>query len=148
MSRVAAYKRLPIAWQLIKDCPWWWRLSSLCTAGEFCHGESFTASCSIDEVIVMRTALYGRMRIGRCVKTGYSQVGCRTNVMRQADRSCSGRRSCRIQVTSRSFGNVQPCPTDARSYFEVAYECKKGWLTIIFMTFRSSAFASVPRVTV
>lgn len=101
---------------------------SLFAAGEFCHGEAFTASCSIDEVIVMRTAAYGRMRIGRCVKTGYSQVGCRANVMRQADRICSGRRSCRIQVTSRSFGNVQPCTTDAKSYFEVAYDCKKGWL--------------------
>ena len=30
--------------------------------------ESFNASCAENQVIVMRTARYGRMKIGRCVK--------------------------------------------------------------------------------
>ena len=36
----------------------------------------FEASCAEDEVVVMTTAQYGRMRPGRCVKKDYGYIGC------------------------------------------------------------------------
>ena len=37
---------------------------------DHCILESFRATCGNDEVILMTHALYGRMRIGKCVKDG------------------------------------------------------------------------------
>ncbi len=35
---------------------------------EVCQTESFKASCSDDEVVVMTSAQYGRMRLGKCIE--------------------------------------------------------------------------------
>ena len=35
---------------------------------EICQTETFKASCKEDEVIVMKSARYGRMHLGRCVQ--------------------------------------------------------------------------------
>ena len=40
----------------------------LVSAVEVCQTESFTASCPDNQVIVMKSANYGRMRLGRCVQ--------------------------------------------------------------------------------
>lgn len=100
--------------------------SSSFGVGEYCQGEAFTAGCAGDEVIVLRSAFYGLMRSGRCVKGSYVRPGCQENVQRQADRMCSGRRTCRIQVSSRLFGGIVPCQISAKFYLEVSYECQKG----------------------
>ena len=34
---------------------------------EYCEDEFFTAECKSDEVILVESALYGRMKLGRCV---------------------------------------------------------------------------------
>ena len=34
---------------------------------EYCEAEEFRASCNSDEVVVMHSASYGRMTLGRCV---------------------------------------------------------------------------------
>ena len=49
---------------------------------EFCQNEAFSAKCSNNEVIIMEKALYGRMRLGRCVKTDFGFVGCYTDVLK------------------------------------------------------------------
>ena len=96
---------------------------------DFCHSELFTAECSADdEILVVRNASYGRMRgTSRCLQSDpTSYIGCRTNVIKQADRMCSGRRSCRISIPNPSFEMVQPCPKTTRSYLEIVVECQKG----------------------
>ena len=35
---------------------------------EYCMDDTFTARCQPKEVIIMKFAIYGRMRIGKCVK--------------------------------------------------------------------------------
>ena len=42
----------------------------------------FKADCGPNEVIILETALYGRMRLGRCVKTDFGFVGCYTDVLK------------------------------------------------------------------
>jgi len=57
---------------------------------EYCLREYFVASCpSIGHVILMTSALYGRMRIGRCIR-GTFNIGCSNDVTALFDDRCSG----------------------------------------------------------
>ena len=51
---------------------------------EFCQWETFNATCPEGEVIVMRTARYGRMKLGKCLTTDYF-VGCSADVLTHVD---------------------------------------------------------------
>ena len=94
---------------------------------ELCQTEKFAGSCPADdEVLIVRRAQYGRMKIGRCVQTDYGHVGCKADVLRQTDRRCSGRHSCRVDVPNADFDLTQPCPNEFKTYFEVEYQCIKG----------------------
>ena len=72
----------------------------------------------------MRRAVYGRMRLGRCVTEQYNSNGCSVNVIQQVDSLCSGRRNCKFPVNK--LHDTRPCPNDLRSYLEASYECIKG----------------------
>ena len=48
---------------------------------EFCW-ETFNATCTDNEVILLKTARYGRMRLGRCLTRDY-YVGCSADVLHQ-----------------------------------------------------------------
>ena len=91
---------------------------------EYCEWESFNATCAPDEVIVMRNAKYGRMRLSRCVTKNYGHIGCGTDVMPFMDERCSGRRHCVASVIS--LHNKRSCPKDFKSYLQAGYDCLKG----------------------
>ena len=59
-------------------------LSLLSVEEEFCQWETFNATCGEGEVIVMRTARYGRMKLGKCLTTDYF-VGCSADVLSHVD---------------------------------------------------------------
>lgn len=92
--------------------------------------ESFQATCAEDEVIIMETALYGRMSLGRCVKTDFGFVGCSTDVLDLADSRCSGRRRCRIAVPDPLLENTKPCNQEFKSYLQTSYSCVRGRYTV------------------
>jgi len=71
----------------------------------------------------MTSALYGRMRFGRCVKTNFGFMGCFTDVLDLLDRRCSGRRSCSVEVVEPTFDGVRPCNKELKCYLEVDYRC-------------------------
>ncbi len=51
-------------------------------SNEFCQSELFRAHCSEpDQVILMESAWYGRMKIGRCVEDDLGYIGCKVNVL-------------------------------------------------------------------
>ena len=61
--------------------------------------------CLKNEVIVMTSAVYGRMRIGRCLENEGQQLltalghdpkylGCSADVLLLMDKKCSGRNQC------------------------------------------------------
>ena len=50
-------------------------------AEEVCVAEDFKPSCAADEVIIMESAVYGRMAIGRCVKNDYGHLGCHNDAL-------------------------------------------------------------------
>ena len=99
--------------------------------------EAMQAVCKDDEIIIVTSAKYGRMKLGRCVKTDFGFVGCSRDVLDLVDKKCSGRRRCAINVPDPMFEEMRPCNQEFKSYLEAAYACVKGedshstwWLTI------------------
>ena len=98
---------------------------------EYCEREYFDADCSStgdgDRVIVMRTAVFGRMEDGRCARREYGSIGCRADVLAAVDLLCSGRRRCRFHVST--LHSARPCPTELVSYLEASFDCVTGSYT-------------------
>ena len=97
---------------------------------DICPWETFKASCNADEVIVMETARYGRMQLGRCIEKDLGYIGCSINVIDLLDSRCSGKTQCEFQTPDRELSKLQPCLKDLTSYLEVSYHCVKGELLI------------------
>lgn len=93
---------------------------------EYCDTEVLRAECSDGEVLVLEKAVYGRMKIGRCVEIPMGNVGCFTDVLRLADRRCSGRRVCELRVPDAEFEASHPCLRELKTYLEASYTCIKG----------------------
>ena len=94
--------------------------------GDYCDTEVFRAECSEGEVIIMRKALYGRLKVGRCVEIDLGYVGCFSDVLLVADRRCSGKRVCEIRVPDAEFESTRPCLKELKTYLEASYECVQG----------------------
>ena len=90
-----------------------------------CRWQQFNASCADDEVIMMTSAQYGRMKLGNCMSRDYF-IGCAADVLQQADERCSGKRKCNIPVPVPEWHELQPCPKDLGTYMEASYDCVKG----------------------
>jgi len=96
---------------------------------EYCQWESFNASCNSPthhQVILMKSARYGRMRFGRCVREDHGSLGCYADVLRQLDARCSGRRYCSVHVPDPSLHDAQSCPKELMPYLETSYVCITG----------------------
>jgi len=95
---------------------------------EYCEREFFDAECSSDDgdrLIVMRSAVFGRMRDdSRCVQREYGSIGCRADVLATVDSLCSGRRRCRFHTST--LHSAEPCPTELVSYLEASFDCVTG----------------------
>jgi len=92
-------------------------------ARDFCMHESFAARCEPGSVVLMLSAVYGRMRLGRCIRGDYN-VGCSTDVVAYFDAHCTGRQSCHVGV--RNLIDIHPCQRDFTSYLEASYRCIQG----------------------
>ena len=93
---------------------------------DYCLAEVFEAECAEREVIMIRQARYGRMRIGRCVRTDFGFVGCYADVLDIVAMRCSGRRRCSLRVPDPLFEKTTGCNAEFKSYFEVSYSCVPG----------------------
>jgi len=91
---------------------------------EYCQFESFNVTCPENSVILLKTASYGRMRVGHCVQKQYEGPNqpCKADVLHYLDPRCSGRRSCDVPIPELEK-IASPCPTDLKSYLEASYEC-------------------------
>ena len=98
---------------------------------DYCLAEVFEAECGDREVIMIQKARYGRMRIGRCVRTDFGFVGCYADVIDIVAMRCSGRRQCSLRVPDPLFERTTGCNAEFKSYFEVAYTCVPGRPTVI-----------------
>ena len=91
---------------------------------EVCHNEVFEAQCHEGEVMRIERARYGRMRLGRCVKTDFGYIGCYADVIDVLQEQCSGRSHCSVPVPDEELETVTgQCPMEFIKYLEVAYDC-------------------------
>jgi len=95
---------------------------------EYCEREHFDADCSVtghsDRLILVRSAVFGRMKEGRCVQREYGSIGCRADVLATVSSLCSGRRRCRFLPST--LHSARPCPTELVSYLEASFDCVPG----------------------
>jgi len=103
-----------------------WLTDAAVYGGDYCDTETFRAECARDEVVVMRSARYGRMALGRCVETEMGHIGCQRDVLTAVDRRCSGRRRCELRVPDAELESTRPCLRELKSYLEAAYSCVPG----------------------
>ena len=47
----------------------------------------------------MQEARYGRMKQGRCLDDDFGYIGCGTSVLDYFDEICSGKQSCKVDMT-------------------------------------------------
>jgi len=99
----------------------------------YCQWEAFNATCFGDDVIIVTSAHYGRMRIGRCLAVRYA-IGCSADVTDDVDRRCSGRRACTINLPDVELVSLQPCRKDLVTFMEAAYKCVTRKSPSIFTT--------------
>ena len=100
---------------------------------DFCDAETFHAECQMNEVIVMETARYGRMKMGRCVETAMGFVGCFRDVLGLTDQRCSGKRTCDIYIPNAEFEATRPCLKELKSYMEASYVCLPSESDLLFI---------------
>ena len=104
--------------------------------------------CADGEVVVMTEARYGRMAIGRCVRTDYGYVGCWVNVLGYLDSTCSGRRSCEMRIPDQGLkvaiaASQDGCPREFKTYLNASYDCYEGIAVTID---RLGFFADTPTI--
>ena len=98
--------------------------------------EDFKAECNENEVILMQSALFGRMIIGRCIKSNLGFLGCHTNVLFQMDELCSGRQRCQMLKIGKGDFDIADltgnnCHSEIFKYLEVQHTCVPGKGTMI-----------------
>ena len=111
---------------------------------EYCNMETFRARCQHGDVIVMETASFGRMRVGRCITsdaylTALQQLdptilGCSADVLGYVDRVCSGRSACDVSVPNPELYAFRPCSGQLTMYMEASYSCVAGKYRFLFPT--------------
>ncbi|ELU18017.1 hypothetical protein CAPTEDRAFT_197657 [Capitella teleta] len=97
---------------------------------ETCTGHNFSAQCGREEIILMERAAFGRMKLGKCIRTEFGHLGCQQDVISKFDALCSGKNSCTMQrIIKQDFGIVSShngCPGELELYLETDYTCVRG----------------------
>jgi len=102
---------------------------------EYCNGEAFEPRCHGNDAIVMLSARYGRMKIGRCItrNPGFEPMlqdprylGCSADVLNVVSRFCSGRKECSLRVRDQNFDSIKPCYDTLKMHLEAAFMCING----------------------
>jgi len=79
---------------------------------------------------MIMSAMYGRMKAGRCASRSYGSVGCSIDVLSYISAICSGRQTCNLVVPDQHLREMRPCPIDFAAYLEAGYKCVQGRLLI------------------
>lgn len=77
-------------------------------------------------MVLITSARYGRMRLGKCVHVDFGYIGCATDVVDILDRNCSGRTECKVRVPDATLDATNTCIGDLNKYLEATYECVTG----------------------
>ena len=103
---------------------------------EYCSYENFRPTCSTNEIIVITSAIYGRMNEGRCLELGIDKLakldpkyfGCSVDVLEFMDGKCSGRTECSVGVYDQHLRQRSSCYKGIDNYLEASFACVSGEL--------------------
>ena len=102
---------------------------------EYCSFEIFQPRCLKNEIIVIKSATYGRMRIGKCITaeevSGLGEdnkryFGCSTDVTNILETKCSLRSECDVRVIDPDLLQTNPCFPGLILHLEASFECLNG----------------------
>ena len=96
---------------------------------DYCDHEQFQAKCDNKETILMQSAQFGRMRVGRCIDIDY-RIGCSMDVVPIMDGFCSGQSACEVHVGHPRLLSAKFAANVCKSllaYLSASYSCLKGW---------------------
>ena len=109
---------------------------------EYCGFETFSPKCLGKEVIVMDIALYGRRKVGRCIKASdieelgdQSRVGCFSDVISLIDARCSGKQECELRIPDPVLQQATKCPQSLMMYMEASFHCVEGYCSSYIVKF-------------
>ena len=103
-------------------------------AKEFCASEIFKPDCSKNEIIYVKSAIYGRREHGKCLKKegeldidflkkpGY--INCSTDVRHIIEPQCAGQQRCEVPVVRIEADSG--CSKAFKDHLDIEYSCKKG----------------------
>ena len=86
----------------------------------------------------MQSAIYGRLKLGRCIPTDLGYLGCQSNVLAQLDKECSGKKSCTVHVTDDYMHEEGGCLKGLSRSLTVKYTCTKGRINFYYNIFFTS----------
>ena len=101
------------------------RTTGVSNVKEICQWETFNATCGADEIVLVRSARYGRMQQGRCIESDY-RIGCDADILLTVDARCSGRHHCTIDIPDSTLHRQVDCLKDILAYMQAEYTCVKG----------------------
>ena len=93
---------------------------------EYCYEEHFTPRCEEQQVLVMESARYGRMRPGRCITNEFGNLGCDADVVGILDKQCSGKTECDVRVSNNNINVDVNCNVQLLRYLEASFTCTPG----------------------
>lgn len=108
---------------------------------EYCDHESFEASCSPGETVIIGGAEYGHMAKGKCVQVNLGVFGCRADVSDILNDHCTGKESCSLRVDDEALRETKPCSVGISVYLKATYFCVKGKLCIVLPSLVLSDFS-------
>ena len=104
-----------------------WLFIFFSEVAEVCIGEDSRISCSNNDVIVMTSAEYGHMSLGRCLVKEDQYLGCSNDVMSTFDRWCSGRKTCDFGIPNDELEEMNNnCLHFLTKYLKLDYACLSG----------------------
>ena len=94
---------------------------------EVCIAENYRIACSSDEVIMMTSAEYGHMTVGRCIAEEDQYLGCSNDVLPVLDKWCSGLRECSFAIPHEEVEKLNKnCLKFLIKYLQLKHTCIKG----------------------
>ena len=104
---------------------------------EFCQDEFFNPRCPQGELVLIESAKYGRMNIGKCIKEqelismgtnskDQKYFGCFTDVTAILHKKCSFKMGCNVEVKDRELNHTTSCHSWVKSHLKVNHQCLNG----------------------
>ena len=91
---------------------------------EYCPDEGFSVFCAPGMTIMVTSAFYGRMQLGRCVRKDYGHLGCHADVTDILNSRCSRKQSCNISLPDNELEATIICASDLVKYLAANYSCE------------------------